>query len=254
MKRFAWAIFLLVPLLSGCVTETVGAPQMNADRLTELARARTALGADYYERKQYAVALEQLALAMQADPDYSPAYGVRALVHIALLEDKEAETDFRRSLDLDAKNSEAHDNYGWFLCQRGREREGIAQHLMAAKDPLYSGQAAAYMRAGECSMRISQMANAELYFEKAQILQPDLAPVQFDMAQMSYMTGDYVTARARFMNFRKAVNNRLSAENLLLGVRIEHKLGNRASEAALAEQLRKNFPDSREAQSLAQIR
>jgi type IV pilus assembly protein PilF len=243
-----------MPLLSGCVTQTVGAPDMDASRREELARARTALGVDYYQRKQYRVALQELELAMQADPDYSPAYNVRALVHIALLEDKEAENDFRHSLDLDSKNSDAHDNYGWFLCQRGREREGITQHLMAAKDPLYSGQASAYMRAGECSMKISQLTNAERYFEKAQILQPDLAQVYFDMSELSYVTGDFLTARMRFMTFRKVARDQLSAEHLLLGVRIEHKLGNASAEAALAARLRKTYPDSREAQSLGMIR
>ena len=254
MKRYAWFIFLLLPALSGCVTETVGQPEMNADRRTELARARTALGADYYQRKQYAVALQQLELAMQADAGYSPAYSVRALVHIALLEDKEAESDFRRAIDLDAKNSEAHDNYGYFLCQRGRERDGIAQYLLAAKDPLYSEQASAYVRAGECGMNIGDLANSELYFERAQILRPDLPQVKFDLAQMSYATGDYATARARFAAFRTAVNDQLNADQLLLGVRIEHKLGNRSAEAALAARLRAKYPASREAKSLEQIR
>lgn len=254
MKRFAWFVFLLAPVLSGCVTETVGAPQMDATRLRELAKARVALAADYYQRRQYAVSLEDLALAMQADPNYSPAYSMRALVHVALLEDKEAERDFQRSLDLDPGNSEAHDNYGWFLCQRGREAEGVKQHLLAAKDPLYPQQGAAYMRAGECAIRANQLANAELYLEKAQILQPDLVQVYFDQAGLSYITGDYLTAENRFNTFRNAVHDRLSAENLLLGVRIEHKLGNRRAEAALANRLRTNFPGSRETQALDQIR
>ena len=43
MKRFAWFVFLLAPVLSGCVTETVGAPQMDATRLRDLAKARVAL-------------------------------------------------------------------------------------------------------------------------------------------------------------------------------------------------------------------
>jgi type IV pilus assembly protein PilF len=254
MKRFAWLVFLLVPVLSGCVTETVGAPQMDATRLRELAKARVALAADYYQRKQYAVSLEELALATRADPDYSPAYSMRALVHVALLEDQDAERDFRHSLELDPGNSEAHDNYGWFLCERGREADGVKQHLLAAKDPLYPQQGAAYMRAGECAIRANQLANAELYLEKAQILQPDLAQVYFDQAGLSYITGDYFTAENRFNTFRKAVHDQLSAENLLLGVRIERKLGNRRAEAALANRLRSNFPDSREAQSLDQIR
>lgn len=254
MKKLAGFLFLMVLTLSGCVTETVGGPDMDPTRLRELAKARTALAADYYQRKQYAVSLEELARAMQADSSYSPAYGMRALVHIALLEDKDAERDFKHALDLDPKNSEVHDNYGWFLCERGREKEGVKQHLMAAKDPLYSQQGAAYMRAGECAIRANQLANAELYLEKAQILQPDLAQVYFDLAGLSYITGDYLTAENRFNSFRKAVRDRLTAENLLLGVRIEHKLGNRRAEAVLAQRLRTSFPDSREAQSLDQIR
>jgi type IV pilus assembly protein PilF len=254
MKRYAWVAMLLMPLLSGCVTETVGQPQMDAERRQDLARVRTALGADYYQRKQYAVALQELAKAMEADSGYSPAYNVRALVHIALLDDKEAEDDFRRAVDLDPRNSDAHDNYGWFLCDRGREREGIAQHLLAAKDPLYSGQASAYMHAGECSMKISQLDKAELYFERAQILQPDLARVYFDMAQLSYATGDFLTARDRFNTFRKVVKDNLSAEQLFMGVRIEYKLGDRRAAEGLAARLRATFPASREAQSLGQIR
>lgn len=254
MKRLAWCVFLLVPALSGCVTESVGGHEMTASRLEELAKARTALAADYYQRKQYAVSLEELARAMKADPDYSPAYSMRALVHIALLEDDEAERDFQHSLDLDPKNSEAHDNYGWFLCERGRQAEGVKQHLMAAKDPLYPQQGAAYMRAGECAIRANQLANAELYLEKAQILQPDLAQVYFDQAGLSYITGDYLTAENRFNTFRKVVHDQLSAEHLLLGVRIEHKLGNGRAEATLANRLRTQFPDSREAKSLDQVR
>lgn len=254
MKRLAWLALLLVTALTGCVTETAGETQMTPSRLRDLAKARTALAADYYQRKQYAVSLEELALAMQADPDYSPAYSMRALVHVALLEDRDAERDFRRSLDLDPKNSEAHDNYGWFLCERGRQAEGVKQHLMAAKDPLYPQQGAAYMRAGECAIRANQLGNAEVYLEKAQILQPDLAQVYFDLAGLSYITGDYLTAENRFNTFRKAVHDQLSAEHLLLGVRIEHKLGNRRAEATLANRLRTKFPDSREAKSLDQIR
>lgn len=254
MKRLALFLFVLVPLLSGCVTETVGEPAMDSKRLRELAKARTELAAEYYGRRQYAVALEEVELAMEADSDYSPAYSMRALIHVALLEDKEAESDFQRSLDLDSRNADAHHSYGWYLCQRGREKEGIAQHLLAAKDPLYPEQGRAYMDAGECAMRVGQMANAELYLEKAEILQQDLAQVHVDLAQLSYMTGDYVTARTRFATFRSAVRDNLSAENLLLGVRIEHKLGNRSGEAALAARLRKNFPNSREANSLEQIR
>lgn len=254
MKKLMLFLFLAVPLLAGCVTETVGQPEMTPDRLKELARARTALAADYYGRRQYAVALQEVDMALRADSGYSPAYNMRALLHVALLEDKEAEDDFKRSLSLDSGNSEAHDNYGWFLCQRGREQDGIQQHLLAAKDPLYPGQARAYVNAATCAIKVNRLQDAQLYLDKARILQPDLPDTYFEMADLAYTMGDLPTARSNFQMFVKAVHNQLSAENLLLGVRIEHRLGNSGAQAAYAARLRQEYPDSREAQSLGQIR
>ena len=62
---------------------------------------------------------------MQANNSYAPAYNVRGLIRMALHEDEQAEADFRHSLKLEPENSETHNNFGWFLCQRGHEKDSV---------------------------------------------------------------------------------------------------------------------------------
>ncbi|HEY5993228.1 MAG TPA: type IV pilus biogenesis/stability protein PilW [Gallionellaceae bacterium] len=246
------AILMAVSGLSACVSDSK--PSLDPERARSLAKVRTELAADYYGRKNYSEALSQLEQAIRADSRYAPAYDVRALIHMALLEDNEAESDFRRSLSLEPGNPETHNNYGWFLCQHGREREGIQQLLTATKDPLYGTPATAYLNAGICAKKIGQLSDAELYLQRAMILQPNLAVTLFEMADLAYAAGDYPRAKSNFMRYEKAVGGKLSAENLFLAVRIEHKLHYRSTEAAYAARLRKEFPDSRESAMLGQIR
>jgi len=69
------------------------------------------------------------------------------------------------------------------------------------------------------------------------------------MAEISYTRGDFASARSYLI--RLAKSSPATAEVLWLGVRVERKLGDRVSEASYAAQLRKSFPDSKEARALA---
>jgi type IV pilus assembly protein PilF len=238
--------------LAGCASNKDH--PLDAERAKTLAKVRTELAADYYGRKQYSIALDELAKAMQADARYAPAYDVRALVHMALLEDAEAESDFRHSLDLDQSNPETHNNYGLYLCTHGHESDGIKHFLLAAKDPLYATPGTAYLNAGMCSKKIGRFPDAELFLQRAMILQPELTGALIEMSDLAFTIGDYPRAQSSFARYEKSAGIRLSAENLLLAVRIQHKLGNRSAEAAYAARLRKEFPDSRESAMLGQIR
>lgn len=258
MRRFTvmrWlAIFLAAWGLSGCGTESDGEPRMDAEHALALAKVRTELAAAYYARAQYSVALEEVAKAMRADSGYAPAYNVRGLVHMALLEDAEAESDFRRALDLDPANSDTHNNYGWFLCQRGREGESVKHFLTAAKDPLYETPATAWLNAGICSKKAGQLQDAGIYLQRALVLQPDLPKALVELAGLAFINGDYAGAKSSFARFEKAASAPLTAENLFLAVRIERKLGNRVAENGYAARLKKGFPDSRESKMLGQLR
>lgn len=252
MKLFN--VFVVAILLAGCASSGGGAggtPQVDKTRAQASARIHTELAASYYERTQYAIALQEIGAALQAEAGYAPAYTVRAMIRMALREDEQAEADFRRSLELDDGNSETHNNFGWFLCQRGRTKESIIQFKNALKNPLYTSPEMAYVNLGLCSRKAGLMKEAESNLQRALILRPGMPEALYGLAELSYDSGDFAGAKAYFLRFSQA-SGELTAEQLWLAVRIERKMRDRNSEASYTLQLRKRFPSSRETQLLSQ--
>ena len=245
-------ICLSLFLLTGCASShgnggDVG--QQPLSRAQTSAKVHTELAGAYYERAQLGVALGEIALALQADTGYAPAYNVRGLIYMALREDKNAENDFQRSLSLDETNSDAHNNYGWFLCQHGKEKESVPHFLAALKNPLYETPERAYLNAGLCSRKMGNNKDAEDFLQRALLVRPDLPQALSALAELNFARSDYLTAKRYFKEYSTKVDD-LAAEELLLAVRIERKVGDQNSEASYATQLRKRYPDSSEAHML----
>lgn len=236
-------ILLSLMILSGCGTTS------GVDNSTASAKVHTELAALYYERAQYGIALEEAGMALDADSSYAPAYGVRGLINMALRDDKLAEDDFRKGLRLDDLNANLHNNYGWFLCSRGREKESIPHFMAALKDPLYQTPALAYLNAGVCSRKAGNIQDAEEFLLKSLQRQADMAPALVALAELNYDKGDFAAAKKYFARFAER-NPRMAAEQLWLGVRIYRKLRDRNAEASYGIQLRKRYPDSKETQML----
>jgi type IV pilus assembly protein PilF len=252
MKHFK--LLLMVLILAGCTSSgggSAGTPKQDTTHAHAIAKIHTELAAAYYERTQYPIALQEVGVALNAQSDYAPAYAVRALVRMVLREDDRADADFRRSLQLDNENSETHNNYGWFLCQRGRAKESISQFQDAVKNPLYTTPEVAYVNLGVCSQKAGLMKDVENNLQRALILRPGMPEALYGLADWSYASGDYAGAKSYFLRYLQ-ISPELNAEQLWLAVRIERKMHDRNSEASYALQLRKRFPDSREAQLLMQ--
>lgn len=245
-----YALVLLVLLSAGCASSggrNDDAQQQSAVDKQASARIHTELAAVYYGQHQYSVALDELKFALSMDSKYAPAYGVRGLVHMALLEDSKAEEDFERSLDLDGKDSGTRNNYGWFLCQRGREKESLAQFMEAVKNPLYATPEKAYLNAGLCLKKFGKINEAERFLKNALTLQPRMTEALLGMAELSFSKADYAGAKSYFLRLSRT-GVELSAADLLLAARVERKLGDKNAEASYKLQLRKRFPESRETQ------
>ncbi len=237
------AVFFSLALLAACST-----PSENTQAFKS-AKVHTELAGLYYQRAQLGVALDELTKAINADSDYAPAYNVRGLVHMALREDRDAEEDFKHSLSLDDTNSDAHNNYGWFLCQHDRPKEAIPQFMDAIKNPLYTTPGLAYLNAGLCSRKAGNIRDAEDFLQKALQVQPDSTQALFALADLNFANADYYSAKKYFADLSRQSDN-LTAEQLWLGVRINRKIGDRNSAASYATQLRNRFPDARETQML----
>ena len=241
--------WIFVLALAGCATQPGGSSgQQVTTHAQAVAKAHTELAAQYYERTQLGVAMEELGKALQAEPDYAPAYNVRGLINMALREYQQAEEDFQHSLRLNNSDSDTHNNYGWFLCQRGKERDSIKQFMAALKNPLYATPEKSYLNAGVCSRKGGNVKDAEEFLQKALILRPNMPEALLGLAELGFGNGDYAGAKSYFIRFTQNSGSPLTAENLWLAVRIERKLGDKNSEESYALQLRKRFPDSRETQ------
>jgi type IV pilus assembly protein PilF len=255
MKAALLAMLLGALIVAGCAsqpsalelkpaTDTTGT---EGDERTR-ARLRTELAGGYFERGNMNVALEEVNLALRADPGYGPAYNVAGLIYMALREDRLAEQNFTQALRINSQDSDANHNYGWFLCQRKREQEGIKYFMAAVRNPLYQTPERSYFNAGVCARSAGDIAAAEDYLLNALRARPGYAPALYPLAEIAYTRGNYPAARNYLGDLTRVMAP--SAEVLWLGVRVERKLGDRNSEDSYALQLRNTFPNSNEARAL----
>ncbi len=243
MKQF-FSFFALLSLLAACAQSP--APQQGEApaQSGEVYRARihTELAAQYYARRQYSIALQELREALRSDPSYAPAYNMQALVHVELREDREAEEFFRRAIELAPQYAEAHNNYGYFLCQHKRYEAALAEFEQAWKNLLYATPEKALANAGQCMLSKGDAGAAEDYARRALVRAPDQPAALLALAEVRLQQGDAQAARQSLRQLEKA--SQLDAAALWLGVRIERLLGNRMAEGDYGARLRRHYPDA----------
>lgn len=243
MRKLLLALALVV---TGCATSSMQGGSDSPAR--QRAKIRTELGSGYYMQGQLAVSLEEFNQAARIDPDYAPAYAGLGLVYASLREDAKAESNFKRSLQLDPESSESHNSYGTFLCLRGRYDESIKEFLTAVRNPLYPTRDTAYLNAGICALKKKDDKNAESYLLNALQAQPGLRQAEYQLAALYFGRDDYLLARQHLQ--RAMLNADPTPDMLWLGVRIERKLGGADAEASYSLLLRNKYPNSEQARAL----
>jgi type IV pilus assembly protein PilF len=226
---------------TGTIIGEVGDPRNRAKLHTELASM-------YFSNGNLGVALEELRAAAAADANYAPAYGMYGLVYMQMKDQSRAEASFERALRLSPNDADINHNYGWFLCQSGREADSMKYFLTAIRNPLYPTPWRSYSAAGVCSMKLKQFKDAEAFFERALKFEPDDPGALLYLGEIRYRQGNIGEARKLVARHNKLVTP--TPESLWLALRIERRLGERAQEQALANQLRRRYPESKEYQAL----
>ena len=256
MKMLGLTMVLVWVAFAGCATQQATESKLKpattttGDEGAEQMRARihTELAANYFDIGSMGVALEEVKEALRSDANYGPAYNVAGLIYAELKEDRLAEENFQRALRINSLDHDANNNYGQFLCQRKREEEAIRYFMAAVSNPLYQSPDRSYINAGVCARRRGDLASAESYFQQALRVRPSQPQALYQMADLSYARGNYGDAKDYLNRLTQVAP--ANAEVLWLGVRIERRLGDRNSEASYALQLRKNYPNSKEARAL----
>lgn len=239
-------VLLLALSLSACQgPSTAGKPPTDNAKLSEI---NTELGAQYMRNREYQIAMEKLTKAVELNPRNINAHGTLALLHAVIGQYDKAEASFKQAMRIDGDNSSLLNNYGQFLCQRGRYEEGQKLIMKAVANPLYANADSGYYNAGACAMGNGKLDEADGYFRKALEINSEMTPALLQMADVSLQLNRALQARAYLQRYGAVAT--MNARALWLGVQIERQLGNRDDEASYALQLQKNFPDSLQTKQL----
>ena len=212
------------------------------------AKVRMELASAYFGRGQMTTALDQVKLAIAADPTSFEAFNLRGLIYANLGDDTLAEESFRHALQLAPRDANTMHNFGYFLCQKKRYPEGNAMFEQALAVPQYRDSSRTLLAQGVCYAFAGQLAESEATLLRAYQADPANPSTAVNLAEVLYRRGDYERARfyIRRVNSTPALAN---AQTLWLATRVENKLGNRRGAQELGEQIVARYPGSREASS-----
>jgi len=208
-------------------------------------RARLELAEAYFQRGQMTTALEQVKLAIQADPSLDAAYMLRGLIYANLGDLALADDSFRRALQINPQYGDGLHNYGWYLCQQRRYDEADAMFRRALAVPQYRDGPRTLLAQGVCQASAGRLDVAEQTLSRSYELDPSNPTTAFHLSEVLYQRGQY--ERARFYVRRvNAIPELSNAQTLWLAARIEKRLGNQQGAQDFGMQLRNRFPDAPE--------
>ena len=236
------AAIILLTACAGPETKT------GSDGQNDPAVANANLGLAYMERGEYQVALDKLKKALEINPDLPQAHHYIAMVYQKLGNVGDAEKHFERAVSLDGSDSALQNNYGIFLCRQGRYKEALRHFRRSFDDDNYSAKDQAYENAGLCALRIPDNDQAERYFRQSLQINPKRPESLYQMALLELSTGHYLQARAFLQRLHDA--SPYTPQSLMLGIKVERKLGDQHAVDQYTERLRRDFPQAEETKQL----
>ena len=209
----------------------------------ERAKIHTELGVGYYETRparRRAGGVERIHLRGQ---DLRAGLERPGLVHMDLREDAQAESDFKQALKLDPASSETKNNYGLFLCQRNRDKEGMRYLLDARQEPaLHDARRGLQERRVVLANRRRQEGRGGVSSSRRSSSTRTSRRRSTTWLRSSYGRDHVAVAKQYIDRYVKAVPS-VGPEALLLGARIERRMGDRTAMLAnYGIQLRLRYP------------
>ena len=257
-----WVMLLLSGLgfagLSGCASAPSGAVGASAARgeivtdsdesdQRKRARIRVELALGYFQQGKTNIALDEIKLAIAADPTFSDAYSLRGLVYMALNDFAFAEESFNKALSIRQKDPNVLHNLGWLKCQQAAFGPALMFFEQALADPAYMGRAKTLMAQGLCQVKAGMLTEAEGSFLKSYEYDAANPVTGYNLSRLLFQKSEL--NRAQFYIRRLNNTEFANAESLWLGIKVEKKMGNLQAVEQLASQLEKRFSQSPEATS-----
>lgn len=245
------ALIFILTWLAGCATEFAGhvgkadlATVSDETEQQKRAKIRLELAQGYLEQGQLTVALDEVKLAINANPQSTDAYNLRGLIYMRLNDMVLASDSFARASNLNPRDGNVLHNLAWLSCQEARYAESIGLFDRALTSPGYQGQANTWLTKGVCYLRSGDKRQAEASFLRAFEFDAVNPITGYNLANLMYQRHELI--RAQF--YIRGLNNGeyANAESLWLAAKIEKKLDNQVGVTQLGVNLKKRFPESKE--------
>ena len=255
-QRRYFAVALLFMLLSGCVTETTNAPFGGSKSDAQALRDYIQLATGYIEQGDMPNARRHLNNAAALDSNNSDVFALWGLVYSREGEPDLADESFRRALRVDARNSQARNNYAAFLFAEERFDDAYEQLEQVVDDTTYSNRAQAFENLGLAALRLNRTTDAEYAFGRALQLNDRQLRSSLELANLNVQKPDALQARRYYGNYLTLLQlYRIpqSARGLWVGIQLENALGNGDNVRQYGTQLEQSFPASPEYQLYRQL-
>lgn len=239
----------LIAFIAACLLAGACAllPDFGSDGMSgsEQASLNLQMGVRYLEMDMLDVAKEKLDIAYGLDSSNPEILNALAVFYERVKNDEEASDYYQAAIDHDPENYSYKNNYGHFLCERGKHEKGMAMLQEALDSPYNKRPWMALTNRGICQLQQNDAAKAEEYFRGALQINPEYPPALQEMVKVSYNKQQYMSARA-FLERFVAVSKQ-TPETLWYGFQIERALGNDKGADDYKQQLISTFPTSTEA-------
>ena len=243
--KIATMTFLLLSMLTACVTTESGSIRDKADKQKAL-KYSTELARSYIAQGNWDAAKRHLKTALEMDDSSAEVYEGLALVFQNTGEYDLAEENYKRAIDLSTEFSRLRNNYGAFLYQQRRYKEASEQFEIVVKDTLYAKRAGAYVNMGRCYIRLEEYIKAENAFQRAYLMsRGNNDALVFQLAEVNFLLENYPKSQQYYDAYRSRVE-RQPARALWLGIRLAEKFDNDNAQSSYALALKNLYPTSKE--------
>lgn len=245
--RHFLAVFVMVLLASGCVSETTGSVKAEPDP-DEAAELNYQLGARYYRNGQYELARDRLLYSLELKPANAIAQSTLALTYEQLDNIRLATESYEKAIKIAPRNFDVLNTYAVFLCRQGEYDEAIESFDRAISVRENDDVEITLTNAGVCLMQKPDPVSAETYFREALNNKATYGDALLQLCLLKQSAGEYLAARAFLQRYLSS--NVPSAEVLYLGMQIETELGDERARTDYSNRLLREFPESPEARQV----
>jgi type IV pilus assembly protein PilF len=246
LRLLACVIFSLQ--LAACVTETtvVGSDRQIRPKTDqkEAARTRIALGINYLQRGDNAQAKFNLEKAKSLAPELAEVHNAMAYYYQQVAEFEAAENSYKTAIELEPNNADSYNNYGAFLCQRGKYDQAEQLLLQAISRPGYIRAADSYENIALCRLEQKDFIQAKTYLDLSIKHNASRPSALFNLASVNYAMADLPAAQVLLDRMQSA--SQISPRSVLLGYLIAQEQQDYSRMQTAEQLLLTTYPQSQE--------